>query len=677
MSVGNRLLPMLLRTVRSSSKYLSSMTVKRSISPFGRWESPISVDLLTGSSTTISDFQAHGKNDLYYIESRPFEEGRSVIVKMDGEGNKSDVVPRSANVRTKVHEYGGGEFIVDTTALNRGLVYSEFKDSGLYHIKDLKEPVAKAITPDGAPLRFADCHFHPSLPVIITVCEDHSVDTPSAVLNYLQLINFETKDFKTLVRGADFYSYPTFSRDGTKLIWKEWMHPAMPWTSSKLFMADFDAEALAISNVRQVAGTSKGKDFAITQPQFTSDGTLLFCSDSSGYQQLNKSVSPYETVSPLTESIKGDSAGTDWQFGNRTYTVIEDRNEVITKYTSPAGLTLLARIDLGTGKLQSINHPFLTIDSIQGNPAFPELLYITGSTKAVKGLFSFYASNGDLKVLKSSLPPDSSVDENYMSIPEAIEVKKSDGTSTFGFYYAPTSPVYQGPKGALPPLLLRAHGGPTSFAAPIASVQISYWTSRGYAFFASNYSGSSGFGRAYIQALDSKWGELDTTDVIESAKYLAAQGLCDSAKIAIDGGSAGGFTVLNALCADSTTFSAGCSLYGISELTALAKDTHKFESEYMFSLIGGTPEEIPEVYRSRSALYNAHKIKTPVMVQQGRKDMVVPIGQAEGMVKEIEKSGGVVEFLVFDNEGHGFRGADSQRESLLSETRFFEKYLKL
>lgn len=654
------------------------MTGRKTAAAYGKWDSPISVDLLTGSSITIGAFQAHGKNDLYFLEGRPFENGRSVLVKMDGEGNVCDAVDKSANVRSKVHEYGGGEFIVDSTGLNRGLIYSEFTDSRLYHVKDLSRPLTvEPTTPADTPLRFANFRFHPTLPLIISVCEDHTTDTPAGVVNYLQLISLDSRPSKTLARGADFYAYPEFSPDGTKLIWKEWMHPAMPWTSSRLFVADFDLKTTSLSNVRQIAGSKTHENVAVSQPQFVKDGTLLFSADYSGYQQLYKSAPPYDTFSPLTASIEGDFAATDWKFGNRTYVVIPESDEVISSYTSPKGLTLLARIGLHSGKLRQIEHPFLTIERIQGNSAFPELLYITGSTKQVTGLFSFYASNGDLKVLKSSLPPESRVEEEYMSLAKPIEVKKSDGSSTFGFYYPPTSPTFKGPESALPPLLLRCHGGPTSFAPPITSLQISYWTSRGYAFFASNYSGSSGFGSAYMRALDSKWGVIDTTDVIESAQYLAANGLCDADKMAIDGGSAGGFTVLNALCTTSTVFSAGCSLYGVSELTALARDTHKFELEYLFSLIGGTPEEIPEVYKSRSAVHNAHKIKTPVMVQQGRKDMVVPIGQAEGMVKEIEKSGGVVELLVFDDEGHGFRGAKALRESLLAETKFFEKYLEL
>lgn len=654
------------------------MTVRKIVAPFGRWESPITVDLLTGSSIAIGATQAVGKNDLYFLERRPFDGGRTALVKMDGEGNTGDVVSKTTNVRSRVHEYGGGEFKIDTTDKHRGLVYSDFKDSRLHYAKDLRNPLeTRAITPDNAPLRFANFEFHPTLPLLVSLCEDHTTDTPAEVLNYIQVINIDTGRFKTLVQGADFYSNPLFSPNGSKLIWKEWMHPNMPWTSSQLFVADFHTSTESISNVRHIAGGIKHSPSAVTQPLFTGDGTLIFCTDLTGYQQLYKSTPPYEAISPLTDKIKGDFAGTDWTFGNHTYTFVPKSNEVISSYTSPQGLTLLARISLVSGKLQEIQHPFLTIESIESNPAFPELLYIAGSTKQTKGLFSFYAQNGDLKLLKSTLPSDSRIDESYLSLATPIEISKSDGSSTFGFYYPPTSPTHEAPKSTLPPLLLRAHGGPTSFAPPVTSLEISYWTSRGYAYFASNYSGSSGFGRSYIKALDSNWGVLDSEDVIEAAKYLSSHNYCDPSKMAIDGGSAGGFTVLNVLCKGTTVFAAGCSLYGISELTALAKDTHKFESEYMFNLLGGTPEEIPEVYRDRSAVHRASNIKTPVMVQQGVLDNVVPIGQAEGMVREIEKSGGTVEFLVFEGEGHGFRGAKAQKESLLAETRFFEKYLKL
>lgn len=644
--------------------------------PFGRWESPISINLLTGSAIAISDFKAFGENDLYFLESRPFEGGRTALVKMDGKGNLSDVVPKDANVRTRVHEYGGRGFAIDTNKVSKGLVYSNFKDSVLHYIKDVSAPehIAPLTTTD-KPLRFADYSFHPTLPLLIAVCEDHTHDEPAKVENYLVLINLEDKSVKSIVRGSDFYSNPIFSPDGQTLIWKEWKHPEMPWTDSKLFAADFSIDSTSISRARSVFGGTSKHRCAVTQPRFDANGTLFFASDATGYQQLYKSINPYESATPLTDFVKGDFAPNDWMFGNATYTVLSERNELIASYTSSKGLTLLARIDTSSGKLEKVDHPFLTIDAIDSNPAFPELVYITGSTREVKGLFSFYAHNGDLKVLRSSVQ-DSPVGPEFLSLAQPLEIPLPDGGKTYGFYYPPTSATHQAPVDTLPPLLMRIHGGPTSFSPPVTSLQISYWTSRGYGFFSLNYGGSSGFGREYMNALNSNWGIIDRDDAVGAATWLAANKYCDGTKMAIDGGSAGGYTVLNVLC-QSSVFAAGCSLYGVSELTALAEDTHKFESQYLYNLIGGTPADVPDVYHDRSPLYHAKNIKVPVMVQQGTEDRVVPLNQAEKMVKEIESAGGVVELLVFSGEGHGFRGAEAQRQSLEGETKFFERYLRL
>lgn len=542
----------------------------------------------------------------------------------------------------------------------------------------MKKPLeAEAITPGDKPLRFADFAYHPSLPLVVCVCEDHTTDTPSSVENYLVVVDIHEHTVKPIVKGADFYSNPRFTPDGKQLIYKSWNHPEMPWTNSELYVADYDGRSDSVSNTKRIAGGSKTSHSAITQARFTKNGTLIFASDESGYQQLYKSTSPYTSYSSLTSPVDGDFADNDWQFGNSSYTIVEANNEIIASYTSPKGLTLLASISITSGKLVELEHPFLTISGIGANPAFPDLLYITGSTKTTKGLFSFYAANGDLTVLKSV--SDTKIDPGYLSLAEPLEIPVSVNGSdrkTFGFYYPPTSTSHTGPSDASPPLIMRIHGGPTSFSPPDTSLQISYWTSRGYAFFNLNYGGSSGFGRKYMMALNSNWGVVDLEDSIAAAKYLSKNKYCDGTKMAIDGGSAGGYTVLNVLC-HSQVFAAGCSYYGVSELKALAEDTHKFESQYLYNLVGGTPKEIPDVYKARSPLYHASGIKTPVMVQQGTEDKVVPINQAKEMVDSIKQAGGTVELLIFEGEGHGFRGAKAQRGSLEGETKFYEKYLKL
>lgn len=652
------------------------MAVKAVTEPFGKWESPITIDLLTGSAISYSSPQALGENDLYFLESRPFEAGRSVLVTMDHQGRTLDVVGKDVNVRTKVHEYGGGGYVVDTSSLSRGIVYSEFKDSRLYWIPDTANTSkVEALTPANTNLRFASFSFHPTLPVLVAVCENHSKPAPADVENYLVLINLQDKSMKAIVKGSDFYSNPVFSPSGKQLVWTEWMHPEMPWTSSDLYIAQFDTDSTSIASPRKLAGGSKTQESSIAQPRFTNKGILIFACDITGYSQLYKSLPPYETSTILADPVKGEFTPPDWQFGYETYTIVEKKNEVLAAYTSPTGETLLGRINLDRGILEKVDHPFLTIDAIHANPYWAELVYITGSTKVTKGLFSFYAHNGDLQLLRSEVEKGL-VGPEFLSLPRALEIPLVNGGSTYGFYYPPTSATHRGPEGSLPPLLMRVHGGPTGFAKPAASFEISYWTSRGYAFFTLNYGGSAGYGREYRQRLNSTWGLVDMHDAIESAQWLSKNKYCDGGKMAIDGGSAGGFTVLNVLC-HSTVFAAGCSLYGVSELSALTKDTHKFESQYLFNLVGGTPQEVPQIYHDRSPLYYARNIKNPIMLQQGTDDFVVPINQAEMMVKEIEDAGGEVEFLVLEGEGHGFRGDKALRLSLQRETDFFQRALAL
>ena len=615
--------------------------------PFGKWPSPITVDLLTGSAIAISDTKSYAGN-LYFLESRPFEGGRSALVKMNAQGEFSDIVDPKTNVRTKVHEYGGAGYHVG----NHGLIYSNFIDSRLYHAS-LETPLdVKPVTPPNKPWRFACYEFHPEKPVMVAVCEDHTDPAPADVKTYLVEIDLTTSSVTKLIEGADFYSDPKFSPDGGTLVYKSWMHPDMPWTKARFTVVSYPS-------LEKVGHLGK-EGYAVTQPRFMRDGTLLFASDESGYQQLYRSSPPYESYSPVCDFVKGDFAGNDWMFGNASYVCSDG---IIATYTSPKGTTLLASID---DTLKPIEHPFLTIDSLA---VHGDGLIVTGSTRQAKGLFSF--TNRVVKTLKSAIKSD--VPEEFMSLAQPLEIPIGK-RHTYGFYYPPTSGTHAGD--GKPPLLMRVHGGPTSFAPPATTLQISYWTSRGYAFFNLNYSGSSGFGREYMSSLDSNWGVLDLEDAVGAANWLAENGYCDATKMAIDGGSAGGYTVLNTLC-HSTTFAAGCSLYGVSELSALASDTHKFESQYLYNLVGGTPAEIPQVYRDRSPLYQAAMVKNPIMLQQGTEDRVVPINQAEDMVKVIKEAGGAVELLVFEGEGHGFRGAKAQRESLESETRFFEEHLKL
>ncbi|ORY84382.1 Alpha/Beta hydrolase protein [Protomyces lactucae-debilis] len=617
---------------------------------YGKWKSPISIDLLTGSAVSVSEIKAH-KQDLYYLESRPYEKGRTVLCKLSGE-TSVDLVEKDVNVRTRVHEYGGAPFAISPDGQ---IVYSNFADNRLYVLSDGQ---AKPLTAVDAVRRFARFEFHPTKPLLVAVCEDHTKPEPSQVETYLVTVDLDNGKIDKISGGSDFYSDPSFSPDGKTLVWREWQHTEMPWTQSNLYVASF-------SDMKKKL--LLGGQGAVTQPRFIGD-TLVFSSDKTGFQQLYKSSPPYEAYTALTDEIKGDFAGPDWVFGNTSFCAFGEC--VLAAHGDESAKQALSHIQVD-GKRTLIEHSFLTIDALQ---TIGETIYCIGSTKEAKGIFAFTKEGAKSpKLVKSTLSVN--IDSAYLSLAQPISCPSGD-RMTHGWYYPPTSPDYYAPEGTLPPLLMRIHGGPTSSSPPETNLQISYWTSRGYAFFNLNYAGSTGHGRAYMQLLDKQWGVVDSEDAINAAQYLANEKLADSSKLAIDGGSAGGFTVLNVLC-KSQVFAAGVSRYGVCEVSALALDTHKFESQYLFNLLGGTPDEIPEIYKERSALYHAGNIKSPVLVQQGTEDRVVPLNQAKLMVEAIQKNGGICELQVFEGEGHGFRGKDAQQASLERQTLFLEKYLKL
>ncbi len=608
-------------------------------------------------------------------------------MKMNAKGEMKEMVSSEANVRTRVHEYGGGAFAVGKL----GFIYSNFADNRLYwgDTNDEIPPKAVPITSKG-PLRFADFHFHPEGSVVVAVCEDHTKPAPADVRNYLVLIDVVSQDMEILTSGSDFYSAPRFSPDGKKLCWVEWNHPEMPWTSSALFVANFERK-IGLSQKARRAGEANGKKISISQPRWLNNSILLFVSDESGYYNICR-TDHYNTAS-LTKPVLGDFSEPDWTLGNCTYTATSTTNSIIARYYSPLGQTMIARIAFDTGILENIAHPFLTVDRLEANRQDSELLYVTASTKTQRGLFAFNMRDGTLRLLRTANPTDDdrSLDKSddiqgHISAemlshaqPISFEVQEPgscEGRQVYGFFYAPVNPTYHAPEGTLPPLLMRVHGGPTSFSPPVTSLQISYWTSRGFAFFSLNYGGSSSFGRRYRMSLDGRWGLLDTADAIAAAKYLATSGLVDGSRMSIDGGSAGGFTVMNAL-AHSDTFAAGVSLYGVADCTLLARDTHKFESQYLYSLIGGTPESIPDVYQERSPLYHADKIQSSLLILQGSEDMIVPLNQAQQMYRQVEEAGGNCSFVVFEGEGHGFRSESAVKASLDHELAFLLKYLKL
>ena len=620
------------------------------IAPFGSWKSPITADAILAGSIGLGAVAIDGE-DLYWSESRPTEKGRNVLVKRDRNGTTEDLIPATFNVRTRVHEYGGGSFLIE-----KGTTYFvNFIDQRIYTQSFNSDP--KALTPESQK-RYADFILDSARNRLITVCEDHASDSPEPD-NFLASINLETGDIKTLVSGNDFYSSPRLSPNQSQLSWITWEHPNLPWDSTQLWLADINSTG-ELENIRCIAGQSQSE--SISEPKWSPDGMLYFSSDRDNWWNLYRyHQGNIESIYPMDAEF----AYPHWVFGLSTYTFV-NAEKIICTYTKN-GRWYLAEIDLKTQKLIPIETPFSNITSLISNGEI--VLFIGSSPTASSAIISLDLQTKDWTILKQS--SELNLDARYLSIPEAIDFPTENGLTAHAWYYPPQNPDYQAPETDLPPLLVKSHGGPTAAAGNALSLKIQYWTSRGFAYLDVNYGGSTGYGRAYRQRLDHQWGIVDVDDCVNGAKFLVEQGKADPNKLAISGGSAGGYTTLAALTFRQT-FKAGASHYGVSDLEALATDTHKFEVRYLDRLIGPYPEQ-QELYKIRSPINFTDQLACPVVFFQGLEDKVVPPNQAEMMVEALKQKGLPVAYVPFPEEQHGFRIAANIKRALEGELYFYSQ----
>ncbi|PZV25419.1 MAG: peptidase [Snowella sp.] len=620
------------------------------IAPFGSWKSPITADAILAGSIGLGAVAIDG-DDLYWSESRPTEKGRNVLVKRDRTGTTVDLTPATFNVRTRVHEYGGGSFLIE-----KGTTYFvNFRDQRIYTQSLSTDP--KALTPESQK-RYADFILDSARNQLITVCEDHGNDSPEPD-NFLASINLETGELKTLVSGNDFYSSPRLSPNQSQLSWITWEHPNLPWDSTQLWLADINSTG-ELENIRCIAGQSQIE--SISEPKWSPDGMLYFSSDRDNWWNLYRY---HQGNIELIYPMEAEFAYPHWVFGLSTYTFV-NTEKIICTYTQN-GRWYLAEIDLKTQKLIPIETPFSNITSLISNGNIA--LFIGSSPTASSAVISLDLQTKDWTILKQS--SELNLDARYLSVPEAIEFPTENGLTAHAWYYPPQNPDYQAPETDLPPLLVKSHGGPTAAAGNALSLKIQYWTSRGFAYLDVNYGGSTGYGRAYRQRLDHQWGIVDVDDCVNGAKFLVEQGKADPNKLAISGGSAGGYTTLAALTFRQT-FKAGASHYGVSDLEALATDTHKFEARYLDRLIGPYPEE-QELYKTRSPINFTNQLACPVIFFQGLEDKVVPPNQAEMMVEALKQKGLPVAYVPFPEEQHGFRIAANIKRALEGELYFYSQ----
>jgi dipeptidyl aminopeptidase/acylaminoacyl peptidase len=623
------------------------------LAPYGTWSSPVSAQLLVTDAVSLSAPSADG-DAIYWVEGRPSEGGRNVLVRRSAAGVVEDVVPEGFAVRTLAHEYGGRCAVVhDSVAY-----FSNFADQRLYRLAPGDAPVA--ITPEPPSeraWRYADPIVTADGRHLICVRERHE---DGQVDNDLVMLPTDGSAApRVLAEGHDFFAAPTLSPDGCRLAWVAWDHPQMPWDGTELCEASL-SETLEVTSVRVVAG---GMTEAVQEPRYGVDGSLFFISDRTGWCNLYLDAS--DGPVPLAPR-DAEFAGPAWVFGVAAYAPRADGSLAVTWIGG-------GRMHLGTiaADHELVEVPVAATTLGRLTIAGDQVLALAGSPTAPLAVVAIDVGSGKCTVIKQSR--QLAIDTTYLSVPEAIEFPTEHGLTAFGLYYAPTNPDFVAPAGSLPPLIVASHGGPTGNCSSVLDYEIQFWTSRGIAVLDVDYGGSTGYGRAYRERLKGNWGVVDLDDCVNAAKFCVATGRADPEGLLIHGGSAGGYTTLCALTFRDV-FAAGASYFGVGDLGALARDTHKFESRYLDGLVGPWPER-QDLYEERSPIFHTDLLSTPVILFQGLEDAVVPPAQAEAMVAALRAKGVPFAYVAYEGEQHGFRKAESIIRSVEAELSFYGQVL--
>ena len=619
--------------------------------PYGSWKSPITTDLIVSGSIGLGEVALDGE-DIYWVEMRPAEGGRMVVVKRTPDGEISDITPGPFSARTRVHEYGGGAYLV-----HEGTVYfSNYSDQRMYRQDSGEAP--EPITPE-TDMRYADGCFDAARNRVICVREDHTQD--GEPINAIVAVDAVGKaEQVVLSQGSDFCSTPRISPDGSTLAWLTWDHPNMPWDGTLLLVASINDQGL-LGEPQVVVG---GKTESIFQPEWSPDGAFHFVSDRSGWWNLWRWEDGQ--LRQLTDR-NAEFGKPQWVFGSDTYSFASA--ELIACSYVENGAWKIATLDIESGMLLAVETPFSEMGRGDLKAGGGKVVFIAGAPSLPMTLVLYDLAENKWRELRKS--HDLEVEPGFISEPQPVEFPTEDGKTAHAFFYPPKNNDFQGPAGEKPPLLVKSHGGPTGAASTALNLGIQFWTSRGIGVLDVDYGGSTGYGRAYRERLNGAWGIVDVDDCCNAALHLVSKGEADENRLAIDGGSAGGYTTLAALTFKDV-FKAGASHYGVSDLEALAKETHKFEARYLDGLVGPYPER-RDLYRERSPINHTEGLSCPLILFQGLEDQIVPPKQAEMMFDAVRAKGLPTAYIPFEGEQHGFRRAENIKRALEAELYFYSK----
>ena len=618
------------------------------IAPYGTWTSPLDASAVAEAGIRLGQVRA-GEAGLYWEEMRPAEGGRTVLVHRARDGSVSDVTPDGFNVRTQVHEYGGGSCCLHTDTV----FFSNWTDQRLYRQGPGAGPVAITPEPD-APrgLRYADGVVTADGSTIVCVRERHAGE----VVNEIVAVPTDgSHEPEVLVGGHDFFSTPRLSPDGSRLAWLAWDHPNMPWDGTRLYVGRFDGSA--VTDVVEVAG---GDRVSVFQPTWSPDGVLHFVADPTGWWNLHRLGA--DGAAEVLHDVQAEFGLPQWQFAMSTFAFLDD-DSIACSFVQDGSTRLGV---LGPDGLRVITDDLVIGASVAVSDG--RIAVVAATARESSAVMLIDADSGGREVVRR--PSKLDIEDASVSVAEPIAFPTSGRQTAHAFFYAPRSATCTGPGDDRPPLLVFTHGGPTGSVSPSLNASIQFWTTRGFAVVDVNYGGSTGYGRAYRERLEGNWGIVDVQDCVAAVRYLVERGDVDPDRVAIRGGSAGGFTTLAALAFTEGVFRAGANYYGVSDLAGLAADTHKFESRYLDSLVGPYPQR-KDLYEARAPVEHADRITCPVVTFQGLEDAIVPPSQSERIVEALRSRAIPCAYVTYEGEQHGFRKAENVAHSLGAELSFY------